>query len=169
MDERNAAAGTDLARPATVEELDEEAAGQARDRYRTSGLAPLTADQGLAELLRPGERVFALHGDVTARCRPLDAGSVDAATAVGTLLLTSARIVVAGTGVVDVDLEDIEEAVISGDRLLLVLRHGTGLSLELAQPRLLRVQVAAARSVTRGPGARDAGGGSSPTRPSRRG
>jgi hypothetical protein len=59
---------------------------------------------------------------------------------------------VSGSAIVDADLEDIEEAVISGDQLLLVLGRGIGLSLTLAQPRLLRVQVAAARSVTRGAG-----------------
>jgi hypothetical protein len=165
MDERQSGPGADestLTHESTLtrdgmteasgEERDERAAAVARDRYRTSGLAPLCADADLAALLAPGERVFAVHPRVTA-LRTAGTGSAAASSAAGTLLLTSGRIIVAGAGVVEIDLEDIEEAVISGDRLLLVLGRGVGLSLALGQPRLLRVQVAAARSVTRGGGA----------------
>jgi hypothetical protein len=160
MDEWHRGPAQDAAPAATDEELDEEAAALARDRYRTSGLAPLSTDERLASLLHPGERVFALHEHVTAGRRALRAGSAEPATATGTLLLTSLRILVAGDAIVEVGLEDIEEAVISGDQLLLVLRYGQGLALSLERPRLLRVQVAAARSVTE-PADRGAASGAS--------
>jgi hypothetical protein len=148
------------------EELDDAAAADARERYRTAGPATLAVSGPLAGLLRPGEPVFALHEHVTALLRPLDDRGASPEPIHGTLLLTSARIIVSSGGAVgvDVDLEDIEEAVVSGALLLLVLGRGSGLSLALAQPRLLRVQVAAARSVARGSGTHAAGEASLPAR-----
>jgi hypothetical protein len=46
-------------------------------------------------------------------------------------------------------LEEIEEVGLSGERLLLVLRDGKGVWLEAPQPRLLRVEIAAARAAAR--------------------
>jgi len=149
------------ATPRDGEEVDERAADGARARYRTSGLAPLgplATDARLASLLAPGERVYAVREGVEAERRPLDHGGPEPASTVGPLLLTSRRIVVVGDTVIEAALEEIDEAVVSGDQLLLVLRHGMGLSLTMDRPRLLRVQVAAARIVTAGRRTGDPGG-----------
>lgn len=39
---------------------------------------------------------------------------------------------------------------LSGEQLLLVMRGGQGAALSVAQPRLLRVEIAAARALARG-------------------
>ena len=44
------------------------------------------------------------------------------------------------------DLSEIDDVVLSGERLLLVLRGGQGVSIDAPQPRLLRVEIAAARA-----------------------
>ncbi len=62
----------------------------------------------------------------------------------GTLYLTSRRLVHLGQVVVSVALTDIEETSLAGERLLLTLRAGEGLSLDLDRPRVLRAEIAAA-------------------------
>jgi hypothetical protein len=136
------------------DEVDETAAAEARERFRADGMAPLASDDDIAALLRPGERIFATHRAVNARYHSVPDAVLGAPPVAGTLHLTSARIIVAGSTVLTVDLEDVDEAVLSGGRLLLVLRRGMGLSLSVERPRLLRVQIAAVRAVARDPDAR---------------
>lgn len=72
-------------------------------------------------------------------------------TAGGTLYLTSRRLVHLGTELREVDLAAIAEIAVSLERLLLVdLTDGSDLAIEVDQPRLLRVQLAAARATARG-------------------
>jgi hypothetical protein len=49
-----------------------------------------------------------------------------------------------GQVVVTVQLTDIVETSLAGERLLLTLREGDGLSLDVDEPRLLRAQMAEA-------------------------
>jgi hypothetical protein len=68
----------------------------------------------------------------------------------GTLYLTSRRLVHIGTQAREVDLKTIVEIAVSLERLLLVdLADGSDLAIEVDQPRLLRVQLAAARAAAR--------------------
>ena len=60
--------------------------------------------------------------------------------------MTSRRIVLLGRLTLAIDLDDIEDAVISGERILLVMGDGQGAALGVAQPRLLRVEIATARA-----------------------
>jgi predicted acyl esterase len=67
----------------------------------------------------------------------------------GRLYLTTRRLTLAGRAPLDVELDEIGELALVGDRLLVTLRDGTGLSIDAWRPRLLRVQIAAARAAGR--------------------
>ncbi len=152
MDERDPASRRRVpGTPATAPELDESAAARARAQYRSEGIATLETDAGIEPLLEPGERIFAAHRPARLRRRVSPAGAAEPPVMEGDLYLTSARLVLVGPTVVTVDLEEIQEAVLAGETLLLVMRHGVGISIALERPRLLRVQIAAARAVARGP------------------
>jgi hypothetical protein len=129
--------------------LDELAATEARHRYRREGLSPIEPDSVIARSLTPGEMLFAVHRALLADSRAFPEASVPADGVPGDLYLTSARLVFVGGVVVAFDLDDIEEADLAGPHLLLVLRDGVGLRLGVDRPRLLRVQIAAARAATR--------------------
>lgn len=136
--------------PEPEADLDEVAARRARDCYHDAGPVALPVDEDVAALLRPDEPVLARHETDEARFDGVPSAAVGPATAavlVGTLVLTSHRILLVGEAATwSVDLADIEEAVVSGRRLLLVLPAGIGLAVTLERPRLLRVQIAAART-----------------------
>jgi hypothetical protein len=68
----------------------------------------------------------------------------------GSLYMTSQRLVHIGKKSRAVDLADIAETGVALERLLLVdLADGSDLAIEVDQPRLLRVQLAAARAAAR--------------------
>jgi hypothetical protein len=125
---------------------DEAAADQARDRYRVGPMIPMRPDPPVAALLEPDEVVVATRTSAILQGlgpRPdLDApGGV-----AGDLVVTSRRLLLLGRERLSIGLTDVEEAVLSGERLLLVLRDGQGVSLQVSKPRLLRVEIAAARA-----------------------
>jgi hypothetical protein len=69
----------------------------------------------------------------------------------GTLHLTSRRLIHVGEQVTEVPLTTIEEMALALERLLLIrLNDGLDLALEVSHPRLLRVQIAAAKAAARG-------------------
>ena len=121
---------------------DERDAIEARSRYRAQGLPVLEVDGPMADRLRPGETVIdARTSAVVSRHHGGD-GTDDFP---GRLYLTTQRLVVAGALSLDVELGQIDEMALAGERLLITLRDGTGLSVDASRPRLLRVQIAAAR------------------------
>jgi hypothetical protein len=131
-------------------EVDEAASDQARERYRTQPMATLEPDPRIAPLLAPGERVVAVRRSAVLDRRQPVLGS-DAPTGLtGDLYLTSRRLVLVGRYTLSFDLEAIEEAMLSGEQLLLVMRDGEGASLGVTQPRLMRVEIAATRLAARG-------------------
>ena len=68
----------------------------------------------------------------------------------GSLYLTSQRLVHVGEASREVSLDAIQETAVSLERLLLLdLTDGSDLAIEVDQPRLLRVQLAAARANAR--------------------
>ena len=69
----------------------------------------------------------------------------------GTLYLTSRRLIHVGNEAIEeVELGRISDMAVALERLLLVeLTDGSDLAIEVDQPRLLRVQVAAARAALR--------------------
>jgi len=131
---------------------DETLADEARERYRTDGL-PELEPSALIGLLNPGEQLHAVH-----RMAMLEVGWRGATGADpdlphgGTLYVTSQRLVHRGTRDEIWSFDEIDEMAVSLERLLLVkLRNGSDLAIEVEQPRLLRVQIAAALAATRTP------------------
>jgi hypothetical protein len=118
---------------------DEIAANQARDRFLVSAVPVIEADEAIAPHLLPGEQTHALRRHAILRApgddRALGYG--------GTLYLTSRRLVHLGQVIVAVQLTDIVETSLAGERLLLTLRDGEGLALDVDRPRLLRAKLAA--------------------------
>jgi hypothetical protein len=132
---------------------DETAADEARQAYQADGLPAIEPDPTAAAILRPGEILHAVRGSTMLE----EAGSTDAAAQPrgGTLYLTSERLVHAGEESTELPLAAIEEMAVALERLVLIRRRdGSDLALEVDQPRLLRVQLAAALANVR---AREAG------------
>jgi len=127
---------------------DEAAALVARDRYRDRKMEPLEPDPRIAEILVPGEQVFAVRRSAMLDRREPPPGASHPAYPglAGDLYVTSNRLVHLGRSTLEYDLDAIREAVVSAEHLLLVLCDGTGLILDLDRPRLLRVEIAAARA-----------------------
>ena len=132
--------GPALRDAATVAEraaADEADANEARERFRIGPIPAIEADEAVAAHLAPGELVHALRSRAILR-----APGGDAALGYGgTLYLTSRRLIHLGQVVVSVQLTDIVETSLAGERLLLTLRDGEGLSLDVDRPRLLRAEM----------------------------
>ncbi|MEO6577709.1 MAG: hypothetical protein ABIO99_02275 [Candidatus Limnocylindria bacterium] len=118
---------------------DESAASEARDRFRTADVPAIAADEQIRAHLEPGEVVHAL------RRRAILRGAEDdrALGYGGTLYLTARRLIHLGQVVLTVKLVDVLETSLAGERLLISLREGEGLSLDVDRPRLLRAELAA--------------------------
>ena len=118
---------------------DEALASAARDMFLVSPVPVMEADETVSAHLLPDEMVHGLRRHAILRApgddRALGYG--------GSLYLTSRRLIHLGQVVVTVQLTDIVEASLAGERLLLTLRDGEGLALELDRPRLLRAEMAA--------------------------
>ena len=126
---------------------DEEAADVARRRYRAHGMVELVADEQIGPLLEPLERVYATRRAAALdRRQPLPAPG---ACLPGDLYVTSRRVIQVGCPLVALDLADIREVELSGNRLLLMLTDGSSVALAVDQPRLLRVEISAARAACR--------------------
>jgi hypothetical protein len=124
---------------------DEAAADAERERLRTEGLPvlPLTAEEAIQ--LRPGEVVHAERRAALLERRR------DGAPIGGVLYLTSHRLLHLGAaGLQEISLTDIADVGVALERLLLVEgTDGSDLAIEVDAPRLLRVQVSAARAAAR--------------------
>jgi hypothetical protein len=108
----------------------------------------LDPDERIGPMLEPGERLVAIRRSAVAyRDETLE--SVATPPVVVDLYVTSRRLVLAGPDLIIFDLAALDEAVVSHERLLIVLRDGVGLVIEVGQPRLLRVEIAAARAAQR--------------------
>ena len=157
---------------------DEADAIQARERYRSEGLQAIEPDPEIRARLGPNEELVEMRpGAMVGRALLAGVGGAageggagtapSAAQAVvdslsGRLYLTTERLVLLvrptaeGTtadrptdGELSVALADIEELACVGERLLVSLADGTGLTIDAGRPRLLRVQIAAARATSR--------------------
>ncbi|HET7082799.1 MAG TPA: hypothetical protein VFJ00_03710 [Candidatus Limnocylindria bacterium] len=127
---------------------DEAAAHDARQAYKAQGLPVLEPDGAAGAFLQPGEVLHAVHGSALLEA----AGWTDRAAHPrgGTLYLTSERLVHTGVDSSELSLAAIDEMGIGLERLVLIrLRDGSDLAIEVDQPRLLRVQLAAAIAAQR--------------------
>jgi hypothetical protein len=138
------------ARP-RVADTDEAAASEARIRYREHGVEPLEPDERIRTQLAPGEQVIAVRRFVALDRRQTSAEAPAIDSLRGDLYVTSARLVHVGPRILTFELDDIEDAALAGERVLLLLRDGLSVAIEADRPRLLRVQVAAARAARAGP------------------
>ena len=126
-------------------ETDEQAARDARDRYRDEGITPLDdVPPTNRPVLGADDRVYAYRLGAV-----LNAGRRDVPGYSGLLLLTGTQLVLDGQVTVTIPLTDITETALGGERLLLSLRNGEGLTLDVGQPRLLRAEIAAVREWSR--------------------
>ena len=128
---------------------DESAATAARARSRTEAPRRLEANERLAALLDRDEWLIAVRTSATLDRREPRPGEPARAGLGGELAVTSRRLIWAGRQVLTFELAEVEEIVLSGDRLLVVMRDGVGVALDVDQPRLLRVHIAAARAAAR--------------------
>ena len=128
---------------------DEAAADAARERYRTGPLPTLAPDARVAPLLGSDECVVAVRRSALFDRRQPVLGSDVPSGLGGDLYLTTRRLILTGRLTLAFELDEIEDAMLSGERLLLVMKGGQGLSLDVAGPRLLRVEIAAARASAR--------------------
>lgn len=122
------------------------AASEARERYAAEPMAPLEADPCVAAILGPDEQVLAVRHAATFDRRHALRGSGTPLGLAGDLYVTTLRIVLIGRVVVSIRHGEVEEIGVSGERLLLVLRDGSCVSVQTPQPRLLRVEIGAARA-----------------------
>lgn len=125
---------------------DERDAIEARSRYRADGLPVLEVDGAVAERLRPGETVIDARTSAVVSRHLRGDGTDDFP---GRLYLTTQRLMVVGRAPIDVELAEIDELALAGERLLVTMRDGTGLSIDASRPRLMRVQIAAALAAGR--------------------
>jgi hypothetical protein len=121
---------------------DEADADEARIRYRVEGLPSIDLDGLAAERLRPGETAVDVRSSTVVTRHLLGDGTDELA---GQLVLTTRRLLVVGHTPLEVELGEIDELMLAGERLLVTLHDRTGLSIDASRPRLLRVQIAALR------------------------
>lgn len=124
---------------------DEADANDARDRYRSTPMPAIEPDDAIGHQLAQGEGLHSVR-----RSAILSVPGGDRALGYGgTLYLTSRRLVHLGQVMVTVQLTDIVETSLAGERLLLALRNGEGLVFDLDRPRVLRAEIAAAMRALR--------------------
>ena len=127
---------------------DEAAADEARLAYQAGGLPAIEPDAGAGALLRPGESLHAIHASALLEVPGLGDSGVQPRG--GTLYLTSERLIHTATESTELPLSEIEEMAVALERLVLIRRrNGADLALEVDQPRLLRVRLAAAIAAQR--------------------
>lgn len=128
---------------------DEAQADSARASYERDGLPSIAPDGAMGLQLGDDERLHVMRASALLNRHDGNGhanGVADAVTdGAGTLYLTSHRLVHIGQAAFSVLLESLDEISIAGERLLLTLTSGEGLSIDVAGPRLLRVQIGMAR------------------------
>jgi len=128
----------DASQAATRAAEDEAAATAARDSFRIAPIPEIDPDEAIRPHLAEGERVHALRRHAILMA-PAGEGALGYG---GTLYLTSHRLIHIGQVVVSVNVADIDESSLAGERLLLTLRGGEGMSLDMDRPRLMRAELA---------------------------
>lgn len=127
---------------------DQAAADAARVRLRRHGLPTVRPDASIEPLLANGEHVISVRHAALLDRREPSPGTRAAAGVGGELYLTTRRLLLRGRLTVSLELEAIDDVVVSAERLLLTLRGSRGVTLQVGWPRLLAVEIAAARSAT---------------------
>jgi hypothetical protein len=134
--------------PEAANDVDEAAADLARTRFRNQGVARLVPDELIRGLLQPGEELLALRRSAVLH-HPEASDSAASEPVTVDVYVTSRRLVLAGWQIETFELAALDEASVSHEHLRLVLCDGRGLELDVNWPRLLRVEIAAARAAGR--------------------
>lgn len=125
----------DAREAATRAARDEAAAARRREALQAAPLPAIAPDERIGSQLGEGELVHDLRERAILRApgddRALGYG--------GSLYLTSRRLVHLGQVVVTMHLTDIVETSLAGERMLLTLREGEGVAIDLDAPREFRV------------------------------
>jgi hypothetical protein len=129
--------------PALRAEDEEAAADDIRRVLRTAGNVPIEPDPRVATMLAPGEQVLAFRREVTVAGGP---SPREHEPGRGDLYVTDRRLIVLGDTRLTLRLERILEAEIRERRLLLRVKDADWLSVGVDDPRVLRVQIGAARA-----------------------
>lgn len=129
--------------PADAESEDEALAAAARARYRTDGIPNIEPDPSIRSALGSDEKVLAFRPGAAIE-RLAEPGT----TAVwGPFAVTNERLLfIDGQPITLAALEELEDVTVATDRLMVMLRSGSGFCISADQPRLLRVQLAEARA-----------------------
>ncbi len=125
-----------------AEDEDEALAEAARVRYRKDGIARIEPDDGMRSTLGSEEHLLALRDTASIVRRPLG----DSLPLSGRLAITNVRLFVDTPSTTLASLEELDDVTLVADRLLVSLTSETGFTIETSHPRLLRVQLAAARA-----------------------
>jgi hypothetical protein len=126
---------------------DLEAADAARRRLGGT-LGVLLPDAAIAAHLASGELLVAVRRGALLDRRATGVGTVGRGRSdavAGDLYLTTSRLIHLGPDVTVIPLATIHEAIATTGSLLLVLDRGTGVALSVADPMVLRVELAATR------------------------
>lgn len=127
---------------------DEAAADIARVQFAANGIPAIPPGTAFARVARAGEALHAVCRHAILERAPLEGN--EPVVNGGTLYLTSRRLLHVGVETTELPLSEIEEMVVALERLVLIrLRDGSDLAVEVDQPRLLRVQIAAALAAER--------------------
>jgi hypothetical protein len=140
---------TDRGAPDAVQ-VDEALAADARARLREAGIVPVEPDDRIGVMLAGDERVVAVRRAVNVERRK-DYRDPDRALHAD-LYVTTRRLVCLGQVSIDLPLCHIREAVVASGALRLLVGDGLGLEIRIADPMLLRVEIAAAREAARAAG-----------------
>jgi hypothetical protein len=130
----------DAASLASRVEADDREATVARERLLAEPLPVLDPDSVVVRELQPDELVHGLRWSAILRAP----GDDLALGYGGTLYLTSRRLIHVGQVTMNVQLKDIMETSLAAERLLITLRHGEGIALDVDRPRTFRTEIAAA-------------------------
>lgn len=134
---------------------DEASADEARQRLREYGIVAIEPDDRIGVLLAPGEKVVAVRRSVLLEHHQ---GSGEAAGGVaGDLYVTTRRLVHLGALQVAYGLCEIRDAVEAPGALRLIVGEDRGIQMSVPDPRVLRVEIAAAREAARSSASIDTG------------
>lgn len=136
-----------VAAESAVRAADEAAADETRRRLHEQGIVPIEPDDRIGVMLAPGERVVAVHRAVSLERRK---GWLDPLGGLGgDLYVTTRRLIHFGRVPVEYSLCEIHEAVVATGALRLIVGDGRGVEIEVHDPRVLRVEIAAVREAAR--------------------
>ena len=122
---------------------DEALATAARARYRTDGIVGITADHLVSAQLVRDEQLLAVRHSVSVE-RLSDGAQ---APVLGPLAITTERLLMLDPEPVTLaSLDELDDVTLVTDRLLVMLTSGAGFTISAPQPKLLRVELAAARA-----------------------